>query len=521
LHALEVTDWYKDDGVTGTIELEQRPAGARLLDDAKAGCFEVLLVYRLDRLGRSARVILNAVHELEQYGVKVRSMTEPFDTGDPNGRFLLTILAGVADLERETIIERMWHGANRAAREGKWLGGIVPYGYRVNEEGFLEVCEDPLPGMDMTEADVVRLIYRLLAEQKMSTIKIADYLNALGVPTAYAKDGRLLRRGKRKENTAGIWRPGRIRNMVINTTYKGIHYYGKRTAKNREIIARPVPAIVSEEVWERAQQTLRENQLEAARSAKRQYLLRGLIRCGMCGLVYQGTAYPSSRYGLKAYYVCNGKTHYRGPYQGKCPSKNVPAEWLEQQVWNACVAFIEHPGEAIRELAATMEHQREKRIDFQAEKDMVMHAIREKQTEKQSILDLYRRKIITSRDVELQLQKIAQETESLEQRLRDIEAQIKDEEDLSEKFNTAEQLLNNLRDKLHGEPSFEVRREIVKTLVKEIIVYTQPSIVGRPKASIVTRFSFSQVATFTDIDWSLPQTKSAPERSPEFDCGRR
>lgn len=127
LHQLEIVKWYKDDGVTGTIPLEARPAGRELLQDAKNGIIDLLLIYRLDRLGRSARIILNSVHELESDGVKIRSMTEPFDTGDPSGRFLLTILAGVADLERETIIERLWYGANRAARAGKWLGGIVPY----------------------------------------------------------------------------------------------------------------------------------------------------------------------------------------------------------------------------------------------------------------------------------------------------------------------------------------------------------------------------------------------------------
>ena len=141
-------------------------------------------------------------------------MTEPFDTGDPNGRFLLTVLAGVADLERETILERMWHGANRAAKEGKWLGGIVPYGYLVDEEGYLAVNEAPLPGMEMSEADIVRLIYRLVGEQGMSTIKVADYLNALGVPTSYSKDNRQVKKGKRKVNTAGIWRPGRIGSIV-------------------------------------------------------------------------------------------------------------------------------------------------------------------------------------------------------------------------------------------------------------------------------------------------------------------
>jgi site-specific DNA recombinase len=98
---------------------------------------------------------LNGVHTLEQYGIKIKSMTEPFDTSDPSGRFLLTILAGVADLERYNILERLWHDANRAARNGKWLGGICLYGYYVDNEGFLAVSITPLPGFEMSESDVV------------------------------------------------------------------------------------------------------------------------------------------------------------------------------------------------------------------------------------------------------------------------------------------------------------------------------------------------------------------------------
>jgi len=109
-------------------------------------------------------------------------MTEPFDTGDPSGRFLLTILAGVADLERSNILDRLWHGANCTARNGKWLGDICPYGYRVDDDGFLAISDTPLPGFDMSEADVVRMIYRLTTEQHMSIIKMADYLNALSIP---------------------------------------------------------------------------------------------------------------------------------------------------------------------------------------------------------------------------------------------------------------------------------------------------------------------------------------------------
>ncbi|HCJ56151.1 MAG TPA: recombinase family protein, partial [Clostridiaceae bacterium] len=267
LHQLPIYGWYKDDGITGTLPLEDRPEGARMLQDARSGLFDIILIYRLDRFGRSARIILNGVHTFEQMGIKVRSMTEPFDTGDPSGRFLLTVLAGVADLERDNILDRMWHGANRAAQQGKWLGGIVPYGY-MNQDGFLVVNNTPLLNFDMSEADIVQLVYKLTTEQKMSTIKIADYLNALNIPPRYTIDGRTISKGKRQGSTAGKWLPGRIRNMLVQTTYMGIHQYGKRTKKKRDIIEREVPAIISREIWEHAQVVLKENQIEAMRNAQ-------------------------------------------------------------------------------------------------------------------------------------------------------------------------------------------------------------------------------------------------------------
>lgn len=491
LHQLEIVDWYKDDGVTGTIPLEMRPEGLRALNDAKAGKYNLLLIYKIDRLGRSARIILNAVYDLEQYGVKIRSMTEPFDTGDPNGRFLLTILAGVADLERETILDRMWHGANRAARAGRWLGGIVPYGYFVNEEGYLEINDNPLPGMDMSEADVIRLIYQLTVEQHYSTIKIADYLNALGVPPSYVKDGRLVKRGKRKVNTAGIWRPARIRNMICSTTYKGLHEYGKRSNKKREIITREVPAIVSEDVWAEAQQVLRENQLEAVRNAKNHYLLRGLIKCGSCGLTYCGVNYAATyKQREKAYYVCNGKNAYRGPMQGKCTSKNIPQEWIEDLVWQDCVEFIQNPGEALQVLADSMKVRKSQKYTLVKEREMILRAAHEKEAEKESILDLFRKRIISSKDVENQLQKIAIEKAHLENRARELELLIKEEEGLAEQFVSAEELLSTLREKIQGDLPFETRREIVKALVKGIVVETGTDDNGRFITNVTATYSF-------------------------------
>ena len=130
LHQLTIHQTYADDGVSGTVPVELRPLGARLLEDARHHRFDQLLVFKLDRLGRDTRLILNTVAELEKEGVRVRSMTEEFDTATSTGRLMLTLLSGFAAHERELIRERSMAGTNRLAETGTWLGGVVPYGYR-------------------------------------------------------------------------------------------------------------------------------------------------------------------------------------------------------------------------------------------------------------------------------------------------------------------------------------------------------------------------------------------------------
>src|ERR1700678_2248054 len=130
LHQLPVFRIYSDNGVTGTIPLDKRPEGSQILRDARLGKFDQLLVYKLDRLGRETRLILNAVHDLKKLGVRVRSMTEDFDASSAAGELMLTMLSGFAAHEHSVIRERSLAGVNRVAATGAWLGGIVPFGYR-------------------------------------------------------------------------------------------------------------------------------------------------------------------------------------------------------------------------------------------------------------------------------------------------------------------------------------------------------------------------------------------------------
>lgn len=504
LHQMNIGAWYKDDGVSGTIPLELRPDGKQLIEDAKAGKFKTLLIYNMKRLGRKARITLDAIYQLEEYGVKIKSMTEPFDTGDPMGRFIITVLAGQAEFDRDTLLDTLWHGANRVARLGRWLGGIVPYGYRVNPKKYLEINPDPIPGKEeFSEPDVIRLMYHLVGNEKWSTVKVANYFNALHIPPSYVKDDRTIKKGKRKEKTAGIWRPGRIRNMIVNETYKGTHVYGKRANRERELITREVPAIVSEAQWDAAQEALRTNLLESTRNSRRLYLLRGLIKCQCCGLTYCGTTYKN-----KSYYACGGKLSFKGPIQGRCPSKNMPAVWLEEMVWQECVEFIQYPGDAIKELGASMYQQEEKKQTIEEEALLIQRSLEQKQMERQKILTLYRQQLITALDVEQQLQLVLTEANALESRLRELQATLEDEKSVLHQFDSAEALLEELRNKIEGEVSFETKRSIIKTLVQSIQIETIEAKDGRQKQGrvhVAYSFTNAQGNIRTDMDSLKPR----------------
>ncbi|MCL5958994.1 MAG: recombinase family protein [Chloroflexi bacterium] len=489
LNQLEIAATYLDEGVSGTIPLHERPQGKCLLADAKAGKFAAVLVYRVDRLARRLKVLLDGHEALQAAGVGVRSMTEPIDSTTPIGRFIFQLLGSIAELERETIVERSILGSNRKAAEGKWLGGIVPYGYRRDEQGSLAISEERLPGFDLSEADVVRKCYRLLL-LGWSTYRIADHLNALGIPPSYAKDGRQALIGKRKQNTSGQWTPGRIRNMLAQTIYMGVHEYGKRTQRKRETIIRHYPPIIAEETWRLAQEQMTANQRWLSpQNAKRTYLLRSLIKCGLCGLTYVGSGNSKRE---KPYYKCTGKVSYRGKLNGRCPSKAVLAEDLESNVWQDIVQFAHDPGPVLAKLAEQLRAANGDRQTIESELNAATQALQKKHKEREIILSLLRKETITYQEGENELKKIADEAEGLKEQQERLFAQLQQNIDVEKAMIEAEALLRSLREKIEGADSAK-KREILEALVREIVVETIGE--GRnSQAKIRIRYAFDTVA---------------------------
>src|SRR5918996_6014809 len=332
LHGLEVAGIYADDGISGTIPLHERPEGKKLLEDAKESKFQIVLVYRLDRLGRSLFVIVDAHDRLQAAGVSLRSATEPIDTSTPSGRLIFQMLASFAEYERETIRERTRAGLHRAYRGGKHFGA-APYGYRTDEGGLLQVVPE--------EAEIVREIIENVAEGSTLYAE-AKRLNDLGLATPGWRYGN----GKKRPG-AKLWSVMTVSNIVRQSAYSGVHRV--KTNDGKDVIEQPVPAVVEPGLQERAIAVFEENNRYPDRKNDRRYLLRGLVRCATCSGACTG--HSSTRRGKKYhYYACRAAKTYNFGMAPPHKASFVSAEWLEELVWSDVRRFLEDPGEVLERL---------------------------------------------------------------------------------------------------------------------------------------------------------------------------
>ncbi len=200
----EVVGIYEDAGISGTKGESKRPELARLMADIRAGKLDIVIFAALDRLGRNTRIILDLVERMTDAGVEIVSCREALDTTTPTGKFVLTMFAALAQLDRDNIVKRTTDGRDARGRKDGEKGGNVPLGYvREAESGALVV--------NTASAALVRRIF-LLRSQPVSLGDIAAVLNTEGVPTPRA--GR-------------HWYPSTVREVL---THEDAYRGGKRGA---------------------------------------------------------------------------------------------------------------------------------------------------------------------------------------------------------------------------------------------------------------------------------------------------
>jgi site-specific DNA recombinase len=174
-HGLTLVGEYVDAGVSGAAA--SRPALDELLAAATTGDVQVIVVAKLDRLGRSLLHLLELLTALDAAGARVLSATDGIDTRTPAGRLMLQLLGVFAEFERERIRERSQDGHRRRAQLGGFVGTTPPFGYRAVPDptgaGFVLAIDD-------TAAACIRAMYRLLVVDRVPLTQAVKRLNAAG-----------------------------------------------------------------------------------------------------------------------------------------------------------------------------------------------------------------------------------------------------------------------------------------------------------------------------------------------------
>src|SRR5690606_17060583 len=139
---------------------------------------------------------------------------------------------------------------------------------------------------------------------------------------------------------------------------------------------------------------------------KRFYLLRGITKCGVCGLTYVGTVYNGGKQGKRAYYVCTGKNNQRGLYGEKgqrCPSKAVSAH-IEELIWSDVEEFLRNPGQVLETLEKQSAQQVEPKRDLGQQRALLSKHLESKNREKQTVITLFRKQSISEAELHNQLE---------------------------------------------------------------------------------------------------------------------
>lgn len=275
---------YIDDGYSAK-DLK-RPAMKRLLKDVELKKFDVVVVYRLDRLVRTVTDLHFILNHFDKHGVLFKSVTEIYDTTTAMGRFFITLVAAIAQWERENLAERVRMGMEENFLKGGWNGGEPPYGFKVVDGMICMHDED--------HEEHIRTAYILKELKTRGGSSISKQLN---------REGKLLRSGS-------LWTDFSIGSIVHNPIYSGRRTWGKRTTRRmnpgKELeLSEGIPSYLTPSEHDELL-TIRKRRFVNRERTESDYPFTGVTRCHRCGNRLHGSVKKNSG-SVQRYYKCYGR----------------------------------------------------------------------------------------------------------------------------------------------------------------------------------------------------------------------
>src|SRR5690349_7869991 len=474
-HDLEVPkEWVvEDEGYSGaTLE---RPGLEHVRDLAAEGQIQVVLAYSPDRLSRKYAYQILLIEEFARHAVETLFVKSP--QGDSAEDQLLVQFQGmIAEYERAQILERSRRGKRHRAHAGEVsvMSG-APYGYRYVRK------TDEAPAayiIDEVEARVVRRIFETYTVEGLSIGEITRRLNADGVPT---------RRAARWERSV-VWA------ILRNPAYRGLACFGKTHISTRTRVMRPqrrrgatmssstaaherpreewigipVPALVAEECFARAQELLQHNKIRSRRRTIAPSVVQGLVSCAKCGYAFSRTSTQTSARKLH-YYQCIGSQGWRKLGGPVCDNgRFVRQELLDQIVWAEVIRLLEEPALIQQELdrrlgaARASDPTRKREQSRQRELTHVGKGI-------ERLLNAYQEELLSIEQLRQRMPVLRQRQQTLRAALQAIADQTKDRAAFLRLAETLTAFLARLRSAAETLSVIE-RQRIVRLLVKDVLL---------------------------------------------------
>jgi site-specific DNA recombinase len=461
---------FRDDGYSGANL--NRPGLDRLRDRVKGGFLDRVLLTSPDRLARNYVHQMVLLEEWERSGCKVEFLDHPMSQ-DPHDQLLLQIRGAVAEYERVLIAERMRRGRQMKLKAGALLPWTVPpYGYRSAPDR----PRDPAGvQIEPAEGAIVRELFARYLENKGTLLNLAKHLSQFSLPSP---------RGNQR------WSAASIRGLLINPVYAGKLYIGRsrsRPARIRRSATHPlgnpargqdptpaqawilvgsVPALVSQEDFDRVQVKLALNKKQATRNNKGyRYLLRALVSCGAC----QSACIARTTNGGLRYYICRCQAQPTYSQQDqRCRSRCIPAQQLDVLVWEDLCQLITQPDYIIDALQRARGGQWLPQ-HLQSRKQTLRKAQAGISQQMERLTEAYLMAIIPLAEYQRRRSELEQKIVVLEAQAKELEAQVDRQAELVQLGSSIEDFCHRIQAGL-ANATFDQKRTMVELLIDRVLV---------------------------------------------------
>jgi len=492
---------FQDDGHSGATLV--RPALERLRDLVCQVPVDVVLVYSPDRLARKYAYQALLIEELAKAGTSVAFVKGP-RSDSPEDALLVQFQGMIAEYERAQILERTRRGKAHRAKAGtiNVLSG-APFGYRyIRKTDHAEARYEVVAH----EAAVVAELYARYTDDSVAIAELTRWLTTLGVQT---------RTGKARWDRSVVWA------MLRNPAYAGRACFGKtmrtpepaglnRTARlaerstprpytvtdrpREDWLEIPVPALVDEDTWARAQRRLTDNKRYAARNTKTPSLLQGICACKECGYAYYRTSTRTAKNKIY-YYRCLGSDDYRYEHGRVCTNKPVRADYLDAVVWDHVTALLADPALIRAEIEKRLTQIRTS-DPATAQRQRLQAGLTKTNAAIKRLIQAYQEELISLDELRTRMPELRGRETSLSHQLCALDSQLADREVYLKLADNLEGFLARLRDETSS-ATVPQRQRVLRLLVKDVLV-------GSDK--VVIRHSIP-IRSRTTADSSEPDTE--------------